>query len=526
MNTTFVTEWIRAHAERAPDAPAIATPDVRLTYGELVERADALAAHLVAVGVVPGERVIVALPNVVAAVVADLAIQTLGAVLVSLGRAWRGEALEEIVERTKARHAFIDGRVIGQWARVAARYDLRLWIVEPADGPRGIGPREIGATIAAAVRADGSVRSSAEPRPLAPHSHRPTDPAVILYTSGSTGSPRGVVQTWRNIDANTRAIVSYLGLESSDRAMLVLPLSYCYGRSVLQTHLFAGASVFMDDRFMYPRVVMEAIRDEACTGFAGVPATFETLRAQIDLATLGPLPLRYLTQAGGAMAPDTVAWTRRAFAPARLFVMYGQTEATARLSYLPPERAEQKAGSIGVPIPGVELRVVDQNGGPVGTGVIGDLIARGDNVTSGYLDDPVETARILRDGWLWTGDLAWRDEDGFFFHAGRTKDILKISGHRVSPTEIEHALQRHPEVREAAVIGAGQDAAGDVAIAYVVRRDGSALSDDALRRFCLEHLAPFKIPRTISFVDALPRSESGKLLRARITPSDAVAAAK
>jgi acyl-CoA synthetase (AMP-forming)/AMP-acid ligase II len=196
--------------------------------------------------------------------------------------------------------------------------------------------------------------------------------------------------------------------------------------------------------------------------------------------------------------------------------MYGQTEATARLSYLPPERAAGKEGAIGIPIAGVELRVVDASGEAVPTGEIGHLIARGDNITPGYFDDPEETAQILRNGWLWTGDLAWRDADGLLFHAGRTKDIMKIGGHRVSPAEIEQAIARHPEVADAAVIRAREDTSGDVATALVVRRIGSTLTEATLRRFCVEQLAPFKVPKAFTFVDALPRGESGKLLRARI----------
>ena len=298
--------------------------------------------------------------------------------------------------------------------------------------------------------------------------------------------------------------------------MLVLPLSYCYGRSVLQTHLFAGGSIFLDNRFMYPRVVLEALATEGCTGFAGVPMTFEIIRSQVDLSSLSWPRLRYLTQAGGAMAPDRLRWVRRAFQPARLFVMYGQSEATSRLSYLPPERAEDKEGSIGIPIPGVELKVVGSDGVELGPGEVGHLVARGDNVTLGYLDEPEETQSILRNGWLWTGDMAWRDAEGFFFHVGRSKEILKIGGHRVSPAEIEHALERHPDVAEAAVVGMKSDLAGEVAAAFVVRRAGGSVAEVELRRFCRELLPAYKVPAIVTFVDALPRNPAGKLLRGEL----------
>ena len=222
------------------------------------------------------------------------------------------------------------------------------------------------------------------------------------------------------------------------------------------------------------------------------------------------------------MAPETVRWVRRTFAPARLFVMYGQTEATARLSYLPPEHAGAKEGSIGVPIPGVELRVVDDSGTEIIDGEVGNLVARGDNVAAGYLDEPDETQQVFRDGWLWTGDLARRDADGFFYHAGRSREIMKINGNRVSPAEIESVLACHPGVIESAVVAQSPEPGVGMASAFVVRSPGSDVSEAALRRFCSERLPYFKVPASITFVETLPRSESGKLLRRQLESGAAI----
>jgi acyl-coenzyme A synthetase/AMP-(fatty) acid ligase len=274
--------------------------------------------------------------------------------------------------------------------------------------------------------------------------------------------------------------------------------------------------VFLDDRFAFPRTVLEALGAENCTGFAGVPLTFEILRRHVDVSTLSFPGLRYLTQAGGAMAPDTIGWVRKLFSPARLFVMYGQTEATSRLSYLPPERAADKPGSIGIPIPGVQLAVVDEAGRTLPDGQTGHLVARGDNVTPGYLDEPEETAAIVRDGWLWTGDLACRDADGFYFHRGRSKEILKIGGHRVDPVEIEQVLAAHPDVAEAAVIGEPDALKGQVAAAFVVLRPGRAASAAEIKKFCRERMPAYSVPATIRFLDALPRNAAGKPLRAAL----------
>jgi acyl-CoA synthetase (AMP-forming)/AMP-acid ligase II len=521
VRSPFLHEWALAHAEHRPEATAVSTPTVRLSYGDLAARVRALASHLAASGIGRGDRVLLALPNSPGTVIAGLAITLVGATSVEVNREWREDVLAGVVAQSRPRQAVIWGRDAKAWASVCARQPLdRLWVVHP--GPLSESMHSVlGGTPAGHVLEDGRMGPGMGSAPPAPSRELdPGQPALILYTSGSTGTPRGVVQTFRNVDANTRSIVQYLTLGADDRAMLVLPLYYCYGRSVLQTHLFAGGSVFLDNRFAFPRVVLETLASEQCTGFAGVPFAFETIRRQVDLSTIRFPQLRYLTQAGGAMAPETIAWVRKAFHPAQLFVMYGQTEATARLSYLPPDRAEEKPGSIGVPIPGVELFVVDEAGRELPAGEIGHLVARGDNVTPGYLAEPADTAAILRDGWLWTGDLASRDADGFLFHHGRSKEILKIGGHRVSPIEIEHVVAEHPDVAEAAVIGVKHALKGEVSAAFVVPKPGRSPTMDDLQRFCREHLPAYMVPVLFTMVDALPRNEAGKLMRARLLPRE------
>jgi acyl-CoA synthetase (AMP-forming)/AMP-acid ligase II len=521
MESPFLQDWLFGHAERRPEAPAVATPTERLSYGDLAQRVRALAGHLAATGVGPGDRVLLALPNSPATVVVGLAIHAVGGVAAEVNRAWGPEVLEAILARSGVRQAFVWGRDARTWGAVLSRQGIpNLWVIHSRALPPAL-TDALGHPSPFLVLEDGRLDPTlGEPPPAPAPRLRPEDPALVLYTSGSTGVPRGVVQTFGNVNANSRSIVQYLGLGPEDRAMVILPLYYCYGRSVLQTHLLAGGSIFLDPRFAFPRVVLETIASEGCTGFAGVPLTFEIVRRQVDVASIAFPRLRYLTQAGGAMAPETIAWVRQAFRPARLFVMYGQTEATARLSYLPPEDGERKNGSIGVAIPGVELRVVDDSGGELPRGSVGHLVARGDNVTLGYLDEPEETAAILHDGWLWTGDLARRDDDGFFFHEGRSKEILKIGGHRVSPVSIEQAVARHPAVAEVAVVGVPHDLMGEVPAAYYVARDATGPTDEDLRQFCREHLPPYMVPVRFTRVESLPRNEAGKLLRAQLRAGD------
>jgi len=512
MTSAFPGAWIEEHAARAPEAPAVSSPQHRLDYGTLAERVRNLAGHLADRGVRPGDRVLVALQASPAGVVAALSVQALGACAVEIDRAMGLEGFRAVLGQARPRFAVVSGLDAPHWIAAQGGQGFAwAWVLGPAPGGRL--PDALGST---ALAPDGALPGGARGLPVPPLDVLASAAALVLYTSGSTGTPRGVVQTFGNIAANTRSIVAYLGLGPTDRVMAILPFHYCYGRSLLQTHLYVGGSVFIDPRFMYPRVVVEAIGSEGCTGFAGVPATFEILRREVDVRAIPKPRLRYVTQAGGGMRPDTVRWAREAFAPARLFVMYGQTEATARLAYLPPERGDEKAGSIGVPIPGVELRVVDEGGGELPAGEVGHLVARGENVTPGYLDAPAETAAILRGGWLWTGDLARRDDEGFLFLVGRAKEILKIGGHRVGPAEIEQVLLAHPAVAEAAVVGAGDPVQGEVAIAFVVLAPGAAAPEQELRRFCRDRLPAFKVPSRVEFVEAIPRNASGKPLKAEL----------
>ena len=513
-DSPFLHDWVFFHAERTPHAPVVADPASRLTYGDLAERVRDLADRLSAAGIGCDDRVLVALPNTPATVALTLALTFVGAVSVEVNREWDAELLRGIARSSRPRGLAIWGPDARKWAPVLPAASPAVACVVQAGAPAE-DVRALAVPALIPIEPDG--RSEADgpaTRSMGSGAADRDRPALCLYTSGSTGMPHGVIQTHRNIDANARSIVEYLQLTADDRAMLTLPLSYCYGRSVLQTHLLVGGSIFLDQRFAFPRVVLETIAAEGCTGFAGVPLTFEIIRRQVDVASLSFPRLRYVTQAGGPMAVETARWVRRAFHPAKLFVMYGQTEATARLSYLPPERAAEKEGSIGIAIPGVELAVVDEQGREVPRGVTGEVVARGDNVTPGYLDDPDETAAILHDGWLWTGDLAYRDPDGFFFLVGRSKEILKIGGHRVSPTAIEQVIARHPDVAEVAVIGTRDDLLGEVPVAFLVPRADRRPGENELRLHCRARLPAYEVPVRFVLLDELPRGNSGKVLRA------------
>lgn len=495
-------QWLAAHAAATPDAPFVGTPDGWVSYGELQLRMERLRALLSRLGVKPGDRVVLALPSVPATVAAWCAVQSLGATSVELDREWNEGALAEVLRQVKPALAVVSGRDVRKWSLLAGPRLVLVHTSEPTRAMTTLLGERYGGWVSETGVTEGPREGPAVVLP---------ELAQIVFTSGTTSAPRGVLQSTMNLRASTDGIVEYLHLTSGDRAMLVLPLFYVYGKSVLLAHLRVGGSVFLDHRFMYPRVVMQSVAAQRCTNFAGVPVTFETLRRKVELSTLDLRCLRFVTQAGGALQQDTIDWARGAFAPALFYVMYGQTEATSRLSFLPPAVALEKRGSVGRGMPGVELRVFNEQGVPVPAGSEGHLVARGEVVMPGYLDAPEETANVLRDGWLWTGDLATWDADGFITITGRAKHVLKLGGHRVAPAELERALTSRVGVREAVVVGAPDGLEGEVAIAFVIS-DDSQLDAGTLLRHCRTVLPAPRVPKRVVLVPDFPRNTSGKVL--------------
>lgn len=339
------------------------------------------------------------------------------------------------------------------------------------------------------------------------------DLAAIMWTSGSTGEPKGVMVTHHNILVNTEDIVGYVGLGRDDRVMTILPFHYCFGTSLLHTHLMAGGSLVLNNRFLFPEKVLDEMEEKACTGLAGVPATYQILLRKTRFAQRQFPALRWLQQAGGRLPNPLIHEIRRAHPGVKLFIMYGQTEATARLSYLPPERLDDKLGSIGRGLPHTRLEVLRSDGTPVtpGSDEVGEIAASGENVTPGYWGDPTETARYFRDGRLYTGDMARVDADGFLFVVERARDFVKPMGHRVGPKEVEEVLAEMPEVVESAVIGVPDDLWGEAIKAYVVPTKAGQLTVAQVQGHCQKRLPNYKVPQHVEFVAALPKTGNGKV---------------
>ena len=340
--------------------------------------------------------------------------------------------------------------------------------------------------------------------------------AEIIFTSGSTGKPKGVMVSHKNLIANTDSIVEYLKLTQNDRMLVVLPFYYCYGLSLLHTHLRAGGSIVFNNSFIFLGSIIKNLLDYKCTGFAGVPSHFQILLRKSDSFKLTQFPdLKYVTQAGGKLAPIFIDEFRQAHPDVKFIVMYGQTEATARLSWLPPELYESKKGSMGKGIPGVTLKVINETGDAINPGETGEVVASGDNIMMGYFADEEGTINTIRNGWLYTGDLGTVDEDGYIFLTARSKEIIKVGGKRISPKEIEAVILQLPEVVDCTIEGIEDQIQGEALKATIVVRKGTlaSITEEFIRQHCSKHLALYKIPQIIELKDDLTISPTGKKIK-------------
>lgn len=496
--STLVHLLARSAAAR-PDAEALVADGVALTYAALWAQVERACESLRQEGLASGDHVALILPNSPAYVVWFYAILASGAVVVPINP---DAATAELINRLQ--HS-------GATAAILDRSRLARPSLE------AVADSGIDIVNSDAVMADSA--AGQQPTAIDLPAIDAGDLAAIFYTSGTTAEPRGVMLSHRNLVSNTLAISEALALRPSDRVLAALPFFYAYGNSVLHTHLAAGATVVIEQSLMYPQRVVDTMRAQQITGFPGVPSMFTSLVERSSFgAGASALPrLRYVTQAGAAMRLSDIARVRARFPNVAFHVMYGQTEATARLTMLPPRDIDHRPGSAGLPIRGVRLRVMASEDREARPGETGDVQVSGPGVMLGYWRAPAATASVMTDNglerWLRTGDLGYVDDDGFLYLTGRRADLIKTGAHRVLPAAIEEAALELADVAEAAACGIPDPMLGQSVLLVVVPRRGANLTTAAVQAHCRKRLTRHMVPARVVIAGALPRTASGKVQR-------------
>ncbi len=506
-------DLIIQQAERQPAAIAIVQRRQALCYAELAEQIQAVARGLLELGLSRLERVAVYLPKRPETVSTLFGAALAGGVFVPINPLLKPEQVAHILKDCNVRVLVTAPERAALLEPVlAACHDLHFLVLVDATEPPCLHHLE---TLSWHSLLDAG-------HPLSPHRNIDMDMAAILYTSGSTGKPKGVVLSHRNMLTGACSVAEYLGNHSEDRLLAVLPLSFDAGLSQLTTAFVAGARAVLMD-YLLPRDVINTVVSEGITGLTAVPPLWVQL-AQLHWPPEAQQSLRYLANTGGHMPRTTLATLRRSLPNTRVFLMYGLTEAF-RSTYLPPAELDHRPDSIGKAIPNAEILVVREDGSPCAPGEPGELVHRGPLVALGYWNEPEKTAQRFRPApgqpaglplpemAVWSGDTVRLDEDGFLYFISRKDDMIKTSGYRVSPTEVEEVLYASGLVAEAAAVGVPHPLLGQGIVVVVKplqagRFDASAVSD-----YCRRQLPNFMVPLQVITRDSLPRNPNGKIDR-------------
>jgi long-chain acyl-CoA synthetase len=459
------------------------------TYGEVNHYIKLMITKLISENITSGDHVLLYMENSIEYIIAYFAILYMGAIVVPSTVSTTLENLEIIIDDCKPSLILTSRLLISRFAKSSIMKKARIMTVDLN-------------AINNLVYSDIDLIDTQQL-------------AMIIYTSGTTSKSKGVMLSHGNLVANTESILDYLPLTSKDSVLVTLPFSYSYGNSLLLTHTKVGGLLYLNQGITFPQVILSILEKENITGFSTVGSYFKLLLKQNNFTATSFKKLEYITFAGEQIAPDDLITLQNINKNLKVYVMYGQTEAGARLTYLEPSMLINKLGSIGRPIKNVVINIVDENGIEVPSGISGEIIAKGDNIMQGYLNNPQETQEVLKNGWLYTGDIGYKDFDGYIYLVSRKKDIIKHLGHRIAPIEIENYINSCENVFESAVIDYCDKQANVEIIAYIVLRD-KKFSMENIAKNLRPRLPLYKIPSVYRIVDELPKTTNGKIKRAEL----------
>jgi long-chain acyl-CoA synthetase len=491
-----LAENLTRSATEHPDRVALKLDGAELTYAQLDEASARVAGLLRSKGIEPGDRVGIMLPNVPYFAACYYGVLRLGGVVVPMNVLLKARETGFYLSDPQAKAVFA-------WHEFAEA--AQAGAAEAGAECIEVKPGEFEALLAAA-----------EPAPEV-SDRDPDDTAVILYTSGTTGTPKGAELTHANLARNVQCFADFTDIDETSVVLGALPLFHSFGQTCgLNAAVRAGACLSLIPRFD-PGKALEIIDRDRVNVFEGVPTMYAAMLHHPDKESFDTSCLELCASGGSAMPVEVMKAFEEAFG-CMILEGYGLSETSPVASFNHPDR-ERKPGSIGTPIEGVEMKLVDDDGNEVGEGEPGEIVIRGHNVMKGYWNRPDASAEAIdAEGWFATGDVATVDADGYFFIVDRKKDLIIRGGYNVYPREVEEVIYEHPAVREAAVVGVPHDELGEEVGAAVALKEGAAVSEDELQAHVKEQVAAYKYPRLVWFVDELPKGPTGKILKREIKP--------
>jgi long-chain acyl-CoA synthetase len=482
-----------------PGHPGIIFEGKKITYGELEKKAGQIGQALKTMGVAKGDRVAIHLPNIPEFIMAYFGILKAGATVVPINVMLKKDEIRYVLSNSGARNLFtlkdFLPEVISAVKEIPG-FQKMILLGGAGDGE--------GVPFARMVDPSNPALNAGEVIPE-------EDLAVIFYTSGTTGKPKGAMLTHGNMYSNALATAETYKYCHDDIILSAMPMFHAAGQTNVMTAAFSqGATVVLLPRFS-PEKVFEALAQEKATVYIGVPTMYFQILYHSQSDKFAQNNLR-LCLVGAASMPEKILKEFGEKFKVPISEGYGLSEAAPVVSHNPIDGIK-KPLSIGVPIPGVEMKIFGEDDLELGTGEIGELVIRGPNVMKGYLNRPEETAEALRGGWLHTGDMAYRDEDGYFFIVDRKKEMILTGGFNIYPREVEEVMFTHPKIAEVAVVGIPDLEKGEKAKAFVVLKQGETATQEEVLEFCRSRMAVYKAPREAEFMNALPRNASGKVLK-------------
>ena len=491
----YAAEVLQRTAARQPDKTAIIAKEEELTFAALNQRVQALAGHLIADGIRQGDRVGVLLPNSTAIPLAYYSTQKIGAVTVILDARLKGKELEGVLQDADLKLLVVHQTLYSEVEEIFKSIaPIPVWIAG------GTGQRSFEQRLSAAAAVTGLPNFN------------PDDDALILYTSGTTGEPKGVVLTYRNLLQYPKVMGAMNVCDATTIRGCVLPMSHIVGPVVCNELAEKGYTLVIFDQ-INPVTLLEGIQKYRVNVFESVPIVFQLLLGVKNLASYDTSSMKIAAMMGTSIPMPLLRAFQTAQPHIKVIQGYGLTETSPMITLVEPEKAEAKMGSIGRAVPGVEVKIVDDNDNEVPVGEAGEIITRGPHVMKGYFRRADATAERIRNGWLYTGDVGKVEADGYFYHLGRRDDMIITGGLNVYPAEVENLIYTYPGVQETIVFAIPDAKRGQVIGAAIVPRPGATVVEKELLSFLRANLANFKAPDQVVIRESLPRTSSGKTIR-------------